>query len=170
MSDFLGELEAFPDLEGSIIRATKIHKVLRAMGKLPSIPLDEQFGFKTRSKDLLDKWNDVLSNDNTAVPSGGKHDEGKDDEAAPTTNGAAESTEEQARKPDAGDVAAPEEESGAKLENKIGTIVEGDREADKPEEANGKPRTAEEEMTDAPAIDSAPEAAYQPEKSTAATA
>ncbi len=58
MSDFLGELGGYLDLEGSIIRPTKIHKVLKAMIKLGSIPLDEEFRFKTRSSELLRKWNE----------------------------------------------------------------------------------------------------------------
>lgn len=131
MSDFLGELEGYPDLEGSIIRTTKIHKVLKAMIKLGSIPLDEEFRFKTRSSDLLGKWNEILSNDTTAGDAGDKNTEAKgDDAAAVTMNGEAKSTEEQAEKAEAGEAAAPEEESEAQIEKKIGTTVEGEKEAD----------------------------------------
>ena len=89
MSEFLHELEEYPDLEGSIIRVTKIHKVLKQILKLNSIPLEEEFHFKDRSRDLLAKWNDTLSNDPTG--SGDKED-GKEGEepktaALPATNG-----------------------------------------------------------------------------------
>ena len=63
MSEFLTELEGYPGLEGSIIRVTKIHKVLKQILKLSSIPLEEQYHFKDRSRDLLAKWNDTLNND-----------------------------------------------------------------------------------------------------------
>ena len=175
MSEFLAELEGYPDLEGSIIRATKIHKVLKAMIKLPSIPLDENYHFKTRSVELLGKWNEILSNDTSAGPSGDKDEEAKGGDAAqavaPTTNGATESSEKQAEKAEAGEAAAPEEETEAKLEKKIGTTVEGEKEADKPEDDNAEPgKTAEEKETDAPAIDSAPAEAYEPEETAEATA
>jgi len=131
MSDFLGELEGYPDLEGSIIRTTKIHKVLKAMIKLGSIPLDEEFHFKTRSSELLGKWNEILSNDTSAGAVGDKDTEAKgDDAAALMMNGEAKTTEEQAEKAEAGEAAAPEEESAAQLEKKIGTTVEGDKDAD----------------------------------------
>lgn len=147
MSDFLGELEGYPDLEGSIIRTTKIHKVLKAMIKLGSIPLDEEFHFKTRSSELLGKWNEILSND-TSGATGEKDTEAKgDDTAVLTTNGEAKSTEEQAEKAEAGEAAAPEEESEAQLEKKIGTTVEGDKDADDvpgtlPESTFTEPREA----------------------------
>lgn len=134
MSDFLGELELYPELEGSIIRTTKIHKVLKAMIKLGSIPLEEEYHFKSRSSDLLGKWNEILSNDTSTAPAGDKDTEGQGDdgahEAPPKTNGDAKTSEEQAQKAADGEAAAPEEESDAKLEKKIGTTVEGEKEAD----------------------------------------
>lgn len=60
MSDYLTKLEGFPDLETSIIRFTKINKVLKAMLKLDNIPREEEFEFKHRSQTLLDKWNKLL--------------------------------------------------------------------------------------------------------------
>ena len=169
MSDFLHELEAYPDLESSIIRTTKIHKVLKAMIKLPSIPLDEEYHFKDRSVALLGKWNEILSAD--TGHSGDKDEDKPEASAAPYTNGDAKSTEEQAVMAEAGEAAAPEEESQEKLENKIGTTVEGEKEADKPEEKAREPeKTAEEEETDAPAIKSAPAEAYKPEETVEVTA
>lgn len=61
MSDYITKLESFPDLEVSIIRATKINKVLKAILKLQSIPKEAEFEFKPRSQALLDRWNKILN-------------------------------------------------------------------------------------------------------------
>ena len=78
MSTYLAKLESYPELEGSIIRATKIHKVLKAMIRLPSIPQDAEYGFKKRSVDLLSKWNKVLADDPAGA--GDKDDDDKKDD------------------------------------------------------------------------------------------
>lgn len=67
MSNYLSKVEAHPDLEGSILRATKIHKVLKAMIRLDSIPKDDEYHFKKRSRELLDKWNKTLASDPSAA-------------------------------------------------------------------------------------------------------
>ena len=166
MSDFLSELETYPDLEGSIIRTTKIHKVLRQMLKLPSIPLDGEFHFKTRSVDLLAKWNETLSNDPNGGGAGDKDDEVKPEASttASATNGEkSREAEEQAGKAEDGEAVAPEEEKEENLEKKIGTATEAEAEAEKSEEATvTDQKTAEEEKTDGPAIESAPEKEYKP--------
>ncbi|KND90157.1 PWWP domain-containing protein 3, partial [Tolypocladium ophioglossoides CBS 100239] len=69
MSEFIGMLENFVDLEVSIIRKTKINKVLKAILKLDSIPREEEFQFKKRSQTLLDKWNKLLAGDSSAPAS-----------------------------------------------------------------------------------------------------
>ncbi|KAI0508409.1 hypothetical protein F5B22DRAFT_404603 [Xylaria bambusicola] len=71
VSDFLAKLETFPDLDVSIIRATKINKVLKAILKLESIPKEEEFRFKPRSQTLLDKWNILLASDGGPAPTAG---------------------------------------------------------------------------------------------------
>ncbi|KAI1162365.1 hypothetical protein F5B18DRAFT_381870 [Nemania serpens] len=63
VSDFLAKLETFPELDVSIIRVTKINKVLKAILKLETIPKEEEFRFKPRSQVLLDKWNILLASD-----------------------------------------------------------------------------------------------------------
>ena len=85
MSDYITKLEGFPDLEVSIIRATKINKVLKAILKLESIPREAEFNFKSRSQALLDKWNKLLSSDTTpaATANGVNGDAAKE----PATNG-----------------------------------------------------------------------------------
>lgn len=67
MSDYLAKLELVLGLTASIIRATKIHKVLKAILRLESIPKEEEFNFKTRSQSLLDKWNKLLADARAAI-------------------------------------------------------------------------------------------------------
>ena len=107
MSDFLSELETFPDLEGSIIRTTKIHKVLKQMIKIEHIPLEEEFKFKDRSTRLLSKWNETLLSEG---PSDEKTEEKEEEKGgnpkpedlpsatgpAPTVNGGPKGNEEDA--------------------------------------------------------------------------
>ena len=126
MSSYLGKLETYPDLEASIIRATKIHKVLKAMIRLPSIPKDDQYSFKKRSVDLLALWNKVLAEDPTGA--GEKDDDAKGDEpkaeepkadkaedepAKPETNGVKEAADTE--KPVAEEKPAEEKPAEAEL-------------------------------------------------------
>ncbi|KAI6249548.1 hypothetical protein HI914_01701 [Erysiphe necator] len=57
MSEFIEKLEAYNDLEATVIRQTKINKVLKAILKIPKIPLENEYKFKPRSQNLLDQWN-----------------------------------------------------------------------------------------------------------------
>lgn len=165
MSDFLVELEAFPDLEGSIIRTTKIHKVLRGMIKLPSIPLDEEYNFKSRSIDLLAKWNDTLS----VEPNAAKADD-KGEATPAKTNGATKESEE-AEKGEAEDAVAPETESKEAIKNKIGTTVEGEEEANKAaKKDSGSEGPVGNVKTDEPNIENAPEEEYKPPAETVESA
>lgn len=180
MSDFLSELETYPDLEGSIIRATKIHKVLKQMIKLEQIPLEEEYNFKDRSGTLLAKWNETLSSDGTTDE---KADDKADDKAeekrarskseeesptedkAPTTNGEKGDDQAESENAEAEEAAAPEV-AESKLGNKIGTTVEGEKEADPQAATNDgekeEEKTAEEKQTDGPAIETAPAEEYKP--------
>jgi hypothetical protein len=63
MSEYLGQLEAHQTLEAEVITKTKIHKVLKAIIRLESIPKEEEYAFKRRSNDLLRSWGDALSAD-----------------------------------------------------------------------------------------------------------
>lgn len=108
MSEYVGKLEGYSDLEVSIIRATKINKVLKAILKLSTIPKEEEYNFKTRSQTLLDKWNKILASDTTTP-------------AAPHTNGAAgEKTEADESKDSPAEVTNGTKESSAdaKVEEK----------------------------------------------------
>ncbi|EDO01960.1 hypothetical protein SS1G_04435 [Sclerotinia sclerotiorum 1980 UF-70] len=66
MSEYVNKLEGYADLEVSIIRVTKINKVLKAILKLPAIPKEDEFQFKSRSQSLLDKWNRLLASEQVA--------------------------------------------------------------------------------------------------------
>ena len=147
MSNYLGKLEEHPDLEGSIIRATKIHKVLKAMIRLTSIPKDEVFHFKKRSHELLQKWNKILQED----PSASAADKEEDTKPDAPTNGISKETEEETAKEEAEEGVAPEEDTQEELNKKVGTAVEGDNET-----------KATDLETDEPNVESAPGEEYEP--------
>lgn len=129
MSDFLAKLETFPDLDVSIIRATKINKVLKAILKLDTIPKEEEFKFKSRSQTLLDKWNILLASDGAPAPASG---------AAANANGvngntsaAAKNTKETANgvKEDTAESKTESEKNAPKAKDS----AEGEEEVDKAE-------------------------------------
>lgn len=120
MSEFITKLEGYADLEVSIIRATKINKVLKAILKLGTIPKEEEFNFKTRSQALLDKWNKLLAVDQDAATppatNGVKQDAKPDGETvqatSPDANGVKESPNGEAAEEEAkGDAAEASVES-----------------------------------------------------------
>lgn len=82
MSDYLKQLEEHVDLEAEVIKKTKVHKVLKAIIKLNSIPKEDEFQFKKRSTDLLTQWSGALAAE--SEPSG---DAPASVSAEPTTNG-----------------------------------------------------------------------------------
>ncbi|EEQ84780.1 PWWP domain-containing protein [Blastomyces dermatitidis ER-3] len=83
MSNFIQKLESYVDLEVSIIRTTKINKVLKAIIKLNSIPKDEEFNFRGRSINILNKWKTLLDSD---IPPP-KEKEEQEPEPKPKANG-----------------------------------------------------------------------------------
>lgn len=93
MSEYIKKLEALPDLEVSIIRTTKINKVLKAILKLDKIPKEEEFHFKDRSQALLDTWNKLLASEGSAAASEGANGVNGTKEAKDSkTNGLKESS------------------------------------------------------------------------------
>jgi hypothetical protein len=66
MNENLSQLETYPDLETSIIKATKINKVLKGVLKLADIPREEEFNFKSRCTALLGKWTTAMSAEDSA--------------------------------------------------------------------------------------------------------
>lgn len=138
MSEYVNKLEGYADLEVSIIRATKINKVLKAILKVPTIPKEDEFQFKPRSQSLLDKWNKLLASEQgtpaaTTAPTNGVKEETKpeveDAKATPTTtNGtkecsADEKVEEKAPAVEE-PVAEPPKEEAPKVEEAPAPSVE----------------------------------------------
>ena len=123
MSEFVTKLEGYADLEVSIIRGTKINKVLKAILKLGTIPKEEEFKFKPRSQTLLDKWNKLLASDQGAIANApatnGTATEAKleEEEAkASPVNGTKESSADvRAEKVSTGDVPAPESKQDTEI-------------------------------------------------------
>lgn len=115
MSDYIAKLESLPDLEVSIIRATKINKVLKAILKLNSIPKEEEFRFKPRSQALLETWNKFLAIDGPATSAGAT-------QPAQAVNGSAA--------PEASDAKGESKTNGAEEKSAA------DSEPPNPEEAN----------------------------------
>lgn len=86
MNDHIKSLEEDPELEVSIIRNTKINKVLKAILKIDDIPKEETYHFKERSSKLLGKWNAILGTPAEAMPT-------PTEAAKPTVNGESHSEE-----------------------------------------------------------------------------
>ncbi|KAI6792322.1 hypothetical protein KC363_g6393 [Hortaea werneckii] len=136
MADFFGQLENYDNLEPSIIRVTKIHKVLKAIVKLHSIPKDEEYNFKKRSAVMLEVWNKKMESDGdgaaSAPPVTSEEPKsapaGPSEEKEPATNGETKAAEPEA-KPEQPDAEAKEgaekdteekpEEKGAEAADKI---------------------------------------------------
>lgn len=91
MSDYLKQLEAHEDLEAEVIKKTKVHKVLKAIIKLNSIPKEEEHNFKQRSSDLLTKWGGALAADPEPVSAA---------PAESATNGATNGVKHEEEKPE----------------------------------------------------------------------
>lgn len=61
MAEFFTRLENFTEMDASILRATRIHKLPKAIMRLENIPREDEFTFKSRSSGLLEKWNKILA-------------------------------------------------------------------------------------------------------------
>lgn len=138
MNGYLKQLEDLEDLEAEVIKNTKVHKVLKAIIRLKSIPKEEEFNFKQRSDSLLNKWSGALAADTEATgdasasappptTNGVNHEDKKSDAPAPEKSDQAAEALETAKPADAeGDVSmadAKEEVQAAKPDIEPG--VEG---------------------------------------------
>ena len=94
MSNYIKKLEGYADLEVSIIRTTKINKVLKALIKLNTIPKDEEFNFRGRSVELLGQWNKLLGTEGGGDDNGAGPSSAVEKEDNPTTNGHKEDEKE----------------------------------------------------------------------------
>ncbi|KAJ8126142.1 hypothetical protein O1611_g7497 [Lasiodiplodia mahajangana] len=150
VSDFLAKLETFPDLDVSIIRVTKINKVLKAILKLETIPKEEEFQFKPRSQTLLDKWNILLASDGGPAPATASSTNANGVNG--TTNAATEDTKETANgvKGSATDSKTASEKNGSKSkgpEQAAKDSTEGKDEAANPEQKTTEAAVAAETST-----------------------
>ncbi|KAJ5566232.1 hypothetical protein N7535_007870 [Penicillium sp. DV-2018c] len=143
MAPYFDKLDKHADLEVSIIRSTKINKVLKMIVKLNSIPRDEEFNFRHRAMNILCNWKNVLDADTPGSA---------DKEEKPAVNGESKSTKDDVDSPmpDAPEENAPEpeKEDGADTE----------MQAEKPAEAEEKPveeKPVEEKPTEETAVEAA---------------
>ncbi|EOA89082.1 hypothetical protein ACJQWK_05989 [Exserohilum turcicum] len=101
MSEYLKQLEAHEDLEAEVIKKTKVHKVLRAIMKLETIPLEEDFAFKKRSTELLTKWSGALASDPEPAGANGVKNEEREKSESAKSAPAVEKVAEEQQKDDA---------------------------------------------------------------------
>jgi hypothetical protein len=137
MGTYFDKLEKHADLEVSIIRSTKINKVLKMIVKLNSIPRDEEFNFRHRAMNILSSWKAVLDSD---VPAGDKDSKptangsSKDDEGAETPKLETEEEKEAETKAGSDDTPMPDADAD-KLEETEKEVMEGEKPAgEKPAE------------------------------------
>ena len=67
ISSYLDQLEHRPDLQGAVIRATKIRRTLMEILELKNIPSDAEFQFKDRLKHLLERCNRALEREKSLL-------------------------------------------------------------------------------------------------------
>jgi len=163
MATYFDKLEKHTDLEVSIIRSTKINKVLKMIVKLNTIPRDEEFNFRQRAMSILSSWKNVLDAD-TPVPSektdkpaanGSKEEDGVDtpkleteEEKEPESKSAKDDVD--SPMPDADAEKAPEPENEAAAVKKP---------AEESTEKTKKPAETEDKPTEEPTAEKATEAA-----------
>ncbi len=146
MADYVTKLELEADLDPEVIRATKINKVLKAMLKLPSIPKDGVFNFKSRSEVLLGKWNKLLSSEHgTPAASSAVATNGSSAEVKADTKGAKTSLAKPTNglKGSSPEVKATKESSDVKSDEKASSEVKSEEKAPdaKPVEAGVREAT-----------------------------
>ena len=152
-SGYLGKLETYPGLEGDIIRSTKIHKVLRAMIRLPSIPKDETYNLKKRAVELLQKWTSILGGDGGAD---GGIEGNAEPAAATTTTEAADKSDATGKTSEAVTASKPEndgqdeEKASTGSEHKVNGTTEKPAQDAKSEARKSSELTTRESKSDTP--------------------
>lgn len=154
MADFFSQLEGYENLEASIIRATKVHKVLKAIVKLSSIPKDEEYNFKKRSTAMLEAWNKRMEADGDAAPPSATAEKPpvSFEPKVPETNGEKVTEEPESAAPAVPAEAKDEtetkegaqkdaEEAAEKLDEKVGATEGGKEGVDEPPSAVAAEKT-----------------------------
>lgn len=149
MGSYFDKLEKHADLEVSIIRSTKINKVLKMIVKLNSIPRDEEFNFRHRAMNILSSWKNVLDGD-TPGASGDKDAQSatngpqKDDDTAETPKLETEEEKEPETKTANEDSPMPDADAEPETAKAAPKEPEGDVPTDQaPEEKPAEEKTAE---------------------------
>jgi hypothetical protein len=148
MDNYFTKLEKHSELEVSIIRSTKINKVLKMIVKLSSIPRDEEFQFRQRAITLLSKWKSVLD---AEAPAEDKSDKQKanglqKEESVDTPAPAElEGEKEEESKPAA---AEPQDEKMTDADAAEPAKEDSEKTAPKTEESAGAEKPAEEKTSD----------------------
>ncbi|QIW96375.1 hypothetical protein AMS68_001893 [Peltaster fructicola] len=140
MNEFFVNLESYEDLEPAIIRTTKIHKVLKAIIKLNTVPKDDEYQFKKRSQTMLEAWNKRME-------ANGEVASKPAEEKTTTTNGDSKSKEE----------VEPEkaEEQADEIDKKVEKVDTSElkKETTTEDTKSGADGEAAKETTDAPAAE-----------------
>lgn len=147
MDNYFTKLEKHSELEVSIIRSTKINKVLKMIVKLSSIPRDEEFQFRQRAITLLSKWKSVLD---AEAPAEDKSDKPKanglqKEESVDTPAPAELEGEKEESKPAA---AEPQDEKMTDADAAEPAKEDSEKTAPKTEESAGAEKPAEEKTSD----------------------
>ena len=145
MANMFSSLEKNIDLEVSIIRNTRINKVLKMIVKLPHIPRDDEYQFRRRAVNILSKWKDVLGPEPASESS-----------SKEKTNGV--------HKEDGREASA---ETGGKEEKAEGEAANGPASEEPPKEPEAEARTTEVKEPEAPKETEAPEESEAPKETEA---
>ncbi|KAJ5085679.1 hypothetical protein N7532_010450 [Penicillium argentinense] len=137
MASYFDKLEKHADLEVSIIRSTKINKVLKMIVKLNTIPRDEDFGFRPRAMKILSNWKAVLDSDAPGDGAKSTANGAKDEDAADTPKLETEEEKEPETKTTNDDTPMPDAEAESKEET--------DKVENKEQETVDEPATATDE-------------------------
>jgi hypothetical protein len=150
MAEFFTQLQAYENLEPSIIRTTKIHKVLKAIVKLASVPKDEEFHFKKRSSAMLEIWNKRMESEGegAAPASGEKQEQEQEQEKSAPTESLPERNRDKAASK-SGEESAADEADAKPTEGQDEEMESGDASDQAAEkEAEKKADDAEDETVD----------------------
>lgn len=147
MASYFDKLEKHSDLEVSIIRSTKINKVLKVIVKLNSIPRDEEFNFRHRAMNILSSWKNILDAD-TPGPA--------DKDEKPAANGSKEEDGIETPKLETEEEKEPESKSTKDVDS---PMPDADEKAPEPETEEKPEEKAVEEPTEEKSEEKSAEAA-----------
>ncbi|KAJ6132730.1 hypothetical protein N7471_007945 [Penicillium samsonianum] len=147
MASYFDKLEKHSDLEVSIIRSTKINKVLKMIVKLNSIPRDEEFNFRHRAMNILSSWKNILDAD-TPGPA--------DKDEKPAANGSKEEDGIETPKLETEEEKEPESKSTKDVDS---PMPDADEKAPEPETEEKPEEKAVEEPTEEKSEEKSAEAA-----------